>query len=117
MGKIILEGMLFKSHIGVYEHEQMYGNNFEVTVEIESDTISGKTDAISETLDYNQVYQIVKTIMGNSYQLIEYAGSEILFALKNKFPSLDSILIRIAKLHPPLGGEVKKVVAELSWQK
>jgi dihydroneopterin aldolase len=117
MGKLSLEGMLFKSHIGVYEYEQQYGNNFEVDVYVESKMITGDRDSLSDTIDYDNIYQHVKAIMGNKYHLIEYAANVLLVTLVNNIKGADCITVRLTKLHPPLGGDVKKVSAELRWVK
>lgn len=116
MGKITLEGMQFKSHIGVYDYEQLYGNNFEVDVVIESKYVTGNTDEIGETIDYNTVYLYVKEVMQNRYNLIEYAANELLLTLVKNISGAEKITVALTKLHPPLGGEVKKVRAELHWQ-
>ncbi len=114
MGRIHLEGMQFKSNIGVYSFEQQYGNNFEVDVIVESDIVTGEFDQLDKTLDYDVIYQKVKVIMQLQCNLIEYAANQIVEAIKI-IDGIHYICVRIAKLHPPLGSEVKKVTAELKW--
>ncbi|MFN0275719.1 MAG: dihydroneopterin aldolase [Chitinophagales bacterium] len=117
MGKLVLEGMLFKSHIGVYDYEQLYGNNFEVDVTVESKQIAGNSDEIADTIDYNTIYLFVKQVMERKYKLIEYAANEMLLSLVKNLKGAEHISIRLTKLHPPLGGDVRKVSTELSWSK
>ncbi|MBC8048181.1 MAG: dihydroneopterin aldolase [Fimbriimonadaceae bacterium] len=117
MGKLLIEGMQFKSHIGVYDYEQLYGNNFEVDVIIESELISGNTDEITDTIDYNVIYQFVKLVMEKKYNLIEFAANELLLTLVKNIAGAYHLQVRLTKLHPPLGGEVKKVSTEMSWTK
>jgi len=116
MGRISLQGMKFKSHIGVYTFEQQYGNNFEVDVIVQSDKISGMTDELANTIDYDKIYTVVKNVMNNRYHLIEHAGQELLELIRGQF-DIDYLFVKITKLHPPLGGEVDKVSAELEWFK
>ncbi len=113
MAKIILEGMLFKSHIGVYDYEQMYGNNFEVELVIESAAIESVEDEITRTIDYDHLYSIVQQVMSGRYKLIETACKHIIDTIKIYNIPSEKIKVRIAKLHPPLGGEVKKVWIEM----
>ena len=115
MGRIKIEGMLFKSHIGVYSFEQQYGNNFEVDITIDSQKITGISDELHNTIDYDTIYTLVKSVMGNRYHLIEFAAKEMLDLIKNNF-EINYLMVRVTKLHPPLGGEVNKVCAELEWK-
>ncbi len=117
MGKITLEGMQFKSHIGVYDYEQLYGNNFEVDVYVTSSIINGNTDELAGTIDYEIIYSIAKISMSKNFKLVESACKEILETIKGKFNNLDKVMVRIIKLHPPLGDEVKKVSVEMDWRK
>ena len=63
MARITLEGMQFKSHIGVYDYEQLYGNNFEVELQVISDFIDSHDDEIGRTVDYDHLYRIVREVM------------------------------------------------------
>ncbi|MEZ5013249.1 MAG: dihydroneopterin aldolase [Chitinophagales bacterium] len=114
MNRIVLEGMLFKSHIGVYDYEQLYGNNFEVDLHVESAAIRSSGDAITSTLDYVELYRIVHQVMGGRYNLIETACADIIQQVRQLSYPIESVYIRIAKLHPPLGEEVRKVWIEMA---
>lgn len=113
MGWIILEGLQFKSHIGVYEYEQQYGNNFEVDIRLQSNTVDSAGDDLKETIDYDAVYDKAAAVMRRRYGLIESACRDILSSLMESFPRIDFVHVRVTKLHPPLGGEVRKVSVEM----
>ena len=113
MGRIILEGMLFKSHIGVYDYEQLYGNNFEVDLSVESGQVESTDDDIHHALDYDALYRVIHRVMSGRYKLIETAGKKMISSLREEFHALGKITVRIAKIHPPIGGEVRKVWVEL----
>ncbi len=113
MSRIILEGMLFKSHIGVYDYEQQYGNNFEVELIVTSEYIASQEDDIGRTIDYDLLYRIVQVVMQGRYKLIETACRNIIESIRMHNIPVTNIMVRIAKLHPPLGGEVKKVWVEM----
>ena len=116
MGRIILEGMLFRSHIGVYEEEREMGNDFEVNVSIDSNDISGETDRLANTIDYTFIYSLVKEVMHSRHHLIEYTANELLHTLIKNIPAAEKIHISISKLNPPVGGEVRKATTELNWK-
>lgn len=115
MGTIHLQGMLFKSHIGVYEFEQQYGNNFSVDVWIDSEAVNGETDDIAQTIDYSKVYEVVAGVMKQPGNLIEHAARKILDDLKEKGLAGTYCRVAVTKLHPPLGDTVNSVSVELEW--
>lgn len=117
MGKIIISGMRFRSHIGVYDFEQQYGNNFEVDVEVDSPTVNGGTDSIEQTIDYAKIFYLVQAVMSQNCRLIEHAAKSILDLLVKEGLSGDAAMVRVSKLHPPLGSPVEKVAIELRWNK
>jgi len=115
MAKITLENMEFHAFHGCLEHEQKLGNTFIVTVGMELDTsLAGATDELVHTLNYQLVYDEVKTQMEIPSRLIEHVGQRILEALFNEFPQLTRIELKLSKMNPPLGGKVDRVTIELS---
>ena len=117
MGKILLQGMRFKSHIGVYDYEQQYGNNFSVDVEVSGPQIDGEDDQLVQTIDYARIYSIVQDVMGSHCHLIETACKSILERIVQEDLTGNHTVVRIHKLHPPLGGEVDQVGIEMEWNK
>lgn len=113
MAKIILEGMLFKSYIGVHDFEQAHGNRFEVLLEVDSNAITSKNDSINATIDYSKLYRICADVMQERHHIIETAAGQIVAHVRNLIGAEGSILIRICKINPPLGGDVKKVCIEI----
>lgn len=105
-----MEGMKFYARHGYYSEEQKIGASFVVDLEMETDFgEAAYKDDISGTVNYEEVYNVVKQEMSTPVQLIEHAASKILDRLKEEFPNIQSIKIKLSKLHPPIKGEVKKV--------
>jgi len=113
MAKIILEGMLFKSYIGVHDFEQAHGNRFEVTLAVELANHIDANDHLAATLDYSELYTITALVMQGRFQLIETAAEKILAEIQSRYQNIASITLRICKLDPPLNGSVNKVCIEL----
>jgi 7,8-dihydroneopterin aldolase/epimerase/oxygenase len=110
MGKILLEGMEFFAYHGHFKEEQIIGTKFIVDLEMEFDTsVAEKTDHLADTVNYQDVYQIVKSEMEINAHLLESVAHRILEAIKSRFPKLRTIQVKIAKVNPPLGGKVKQV--------
>ncbi len=106
-GRIELNNMIFFAHHGCFEEERIIGNKFIVDLGVELDVSKPSyTDNIEDALNYQILYDIVKSEMKISSHLLENLASRILEKLKDKFPNTDKITISIAKQNPPLGGEV-----------
>lgn len=106
--------MKFHAYHGCLDFEKRDGNTFLVTVEMELDTnLAGKTDNLEDTLNYQEVYDVVKREMDVPSNLIEHVVKRIQNALVKEFPLIKSLKVRLSKLNPPLGGEVEAVSIEL----
>jgi dihydroneopterin aldolase len=110
MGKIQLEGMEFYAYHGHYKEEQIIGTKFIVDLEMVFETsLAEYSDQLSDTINYQEAYQIVKKEMEINAHLLESVARRILGALAQAFPQLKSIQVKISKINPPLGGKVKQV--------
>jgi len=115
MGKIMLEGMEFFAYHGCYKEEQLIGTKFIVDLEVEYNTASAEeSDHLHDTLNYQEVYRIVKREMEIRSKLLENVARRILNSLKEAFPEAGKTTLKIAKVNPPLGGKVKQVSCVLS---
>jgi len=78
MGKVFLEGMEFFGYHGMYPEERVLGNRFLVNLELHTDFEDAMlTDRLEGTVDYAQLYQLVKVRMENRVQLLEHLGYNI----------------------------------------
>ena len=108
-GIIELEGMNFFAYHGYYESERMAGNEFTVDVTIETDcSPAAKSDNLEDALNYQLVYDVVKQQMQIKSHLLEHVAGRILDALCNEFTKVQRIKVKVSKMNPPMGGEVKK---------
>ncbi len=115
MGKIFLDGMKFYAHHGLHDSERKEGNFFIIDLEIETDfTKAGEDDDINLTVDYEDVYKVVKLQMDGSIYLLERLANKILVALKDRFPAIEKLKIKVSKLNPPIGGECDRAAVEMT---
>lgn len=102
--------MEFFAYHGCFAEEQIIGNKFIVDLEFSVDTKKAeRTDDLSNTINYQHVYNVVKAEMEIKSKLLEHVAGRILHALKKQFPSATNIKITVSKLNPPLNGKVDKV--------
>ena len=132
MPKIALEGMRFYGYHGFYPEEQVVGTEFMIDVYIDTilvllaPGVKIPEDDIQATLSYETVYQVCKIEMKKPVKLIETLATRILSRLKSQFRNagdddealfsleVKSILVRVSKFHPPLGGRVERAYVEVS---
>ena len=113
MASIKLEGMRFRSFIGVYTDEQAHGNDFLVDITITSEKITSTHDQVEDTLDYVRVYRIAEGVMAERYLLLETAVQEIIKRIRELNFDINVVRVRVAKLNPPVGGDMHSVSVEM----
>ncbi|MCQ2310640.1 MAG: dihydroneopterin aldolase [Paludibacteraceae bacterium] len=110
---IRLEDISFTAYHGVFAEERQQGNTFLVSVSLDIPEVPAvKTDRLEDTVDYGQVYQIVRKEMERPSQLIEHVAGRIRSSLQQAWPEA-MVHIQIKKKHPPVGGEVAWATIEL----
>ena len=110
MHKIILDGIKVYAYHGCLQEEAKIGANYIVDVTMETDfTEAAQNDDLNKTIDYVEVYDLVKLQMAIRSNLIEHVGQRIVTELKNKFSTLKNLEVKVTKLNPPMNGNVEQV--------
>ena len=105
--QIELEAMKFYAYHGVAPQETRVGNTFVVNLVLTAPLEKAvASDDLEDTINYAVVYEVVKREMAIPSKLIEHAAGRILAALKETFPQLLMIELKLSKLNPPFGGDV-----------
>ena len=106
--------MKFHAYHGCLDFEKRDGNTFLVNLILELNTEKAViSDKLEDTLNYQEVYDVVKHEMEIPSNLIEHAARRIFDALIENFPQILHLNLRLSKLNPPLGGDVKSVSVEI----
>ncbi len=107
MATISIEGMEFYAYHGCFAEEQLIGTWFVVDLFMETDTTEAeRTDQLDKTVNYLEVYQLVKREMETNSKLLEHVGRRILNAVKNNYPQITDATVKVRKMNPPLGGKM-----------
>lgn len=118
MGKILLEGMEFFAYHGVYQEEREKGQNFSIDLEILADYSKAcHTDKLEDSIDYVQVYELIKAEMEIPSSLLENVAQRIISSIQKKFDQIESMKVKITKLQPPISGKLKGIGIELAYNK
>lgn len=106
--QIRLKNMRFHAYHGVLEQEKLTGNLFVVNLLITAPLESAlSSDKLTDTLNYAEVYAVVKEQMEISSDLLEHVSGRILYALKEQFPTITAVQLEVSKDNPPFGGDVE----------
>ena len=107
MSIISIEGMEFFAYHGCFTEEQIIGTKFNIDLYLTVDTGKAEeSDSLHDTVNYQEVFQLVKSEMQVSSKLLEHVGRRVLEKVKLTFPQVDHAKIKIKKLNPPLGGKM-----------
>ena len=114
MGKIQVNNIKLYAYHGCLEEEAKIGSWYRVDIEVEGDLIkSSKTDELSDTIDYVHLNHIVKEEMAIRSKLLEEVAQRILDRFFNEISMLEKAQVSVAKINPPIGGNVAEVVVIL----
>ena len=101
---IILRGVRALGTHGVLPEEQSRPQPFEVDVELTADlTAAGRSDALSDTVDYDAVAAaIVKIVETTRYRLLEALAARVAeVCLADR--RVEAATVTVRKLRPPVG--------------
>ena len=120
MGKITqevaLREMRFFAPIGYYEEEQLLGNEFYVDLIVTFPFQSANSEDLNNTVNYEELFQILQAVMRPKRKLLESAAEEVLNALRLKYPLLSKIYISIRKTTPPFGWDSLSSAVSLTYE-
>jgi dihydroneopterin aldolase len=89
---------LFGQH-GWHDEEALLGNEFEITL-LATMPAAENISTLSETVDYTEVYALVKTIFAEREMLLETVAQKIAAALVSEYPEINRLQLTITKLNP-----------------
>tara|TARA_B100000963_G_scaffold316229_1_gene295893 strand:- start:99 stop:479 length:381 start_codon:yes stop_codon:yes gene_type:complete len=115
MGKIQVNNIKLYGYHGCLAEESIIGSWYKIDLEVDGDlSISSVTDNLSDTIDYVHLNQIVKKEMAIRSKLLEAVAKRILERVFLELEAVHKGHVRIAKLNPPIGGNVEEVAIILS---
>lgn len=103
---ILLQNLRFHAFHGVLPQERTVGNDYVVNLRIRYDvTQAMQTDQVENTLNYAEIYQLVKEEMAVPSALIEHLTGRIGQRLLEQFAAIQHLTLRIVKITPPMGAD------------
>ncbi len=83
---------------GIHEGEAAVGNPYLVNIKVHYLEGESRFDSIHDTVDYQQVFQILQQRMKIPYPLLEQLADGIVRSIKHRFPLVREIEFSIYKL-------------------
>ena len=113
-GKISLDDMRFYAYHGVMEQERRVGSEYSVSLIVEADlTDAARTDDVADTINYAELYELVKREMAMPSKLLEHVAARIGQRAIEAFERITAVTVKVTKLNPPMGGDSKGASVEL----
>ncbi len=115
MGKIQVNNIKLYAYHGCLDEEAKIGSWYKVDVEVKGNLKkSAKTDNLADTIDYVLLNHIVKEEMAIRSKLLEEVAKRVLDRFFREISMLKKATVSVAKINPPIGGNVEEVVVILS---
>ena len=118
MGKIQVNNIKLYANHGCLDEEAMIGSWYRVDIEVEVNLAkSSISDALEDTVDYVHLNHIVKEEMDKRSKLLEEVARRILDRFFLELKMIKTATVRVAKINPPIGGNVQEVVIILTKER
>jgi len=115
MGIIQVNNIKLYANHGCLEEEEKIGSEYRVDVEVKANLRkSSKTDDLFDTVDYVHLNHIVKEEMAIRSKLLEEVAQRILNRFFKELKMIQKATVSVAKINPPIGGNVEEVVIILT---
>jgi len=113
-GYIFLKDLRFHAFHGVMPQERKVGGDFLVSLRMGYDISKAmRTDEVSDTLNYAEVYALVRKEMEQPSALLERVAGRIAEALFASDPKILSVDLWLTKVNPPMGADCQGAGVEL----
>jgi 7,8-dihydroneopterin aldolase/epimerase/oxygenase len=101
--EVALQEVRFFSPIGYYAEERLLGNEFFVDFCVTFPYEEGDAEALTQTLNYEELYAILRDVMQKERKLLESAAKEIMDISRSRYAFANKIMVSIRKTTPPFG--------------
>lgn len=111
---IQLRGLCFHAYHGVAAQERLVGNDYEIDLRLHVDVAQAvRSDDVADTVNYAEVYEVVRRQMSTPNNLVEHVAGRIAKALLDRWPQLADVTIVLTKRNPPMGADCQGAGVEL----
>ena len=110
MSTIRLKNIRIYAFHGCMMEEGQIGSDYLVNLKVKANLDKAqKTDDLPDTVDYVLLHKIVKDEMVIRSKLLEHVGKRIVDKILGSISKVSSATVTVAKVNPPIGGDVAEV--------
>ena len=114
MGIIEVTNIKVYAYHGCLSEETKIGSDYLVNVSVEADLKKAAvSDDLKDTVDYVHINRIVKEEMAIPSQLLENVADRIIQRILLEIKIVVQVIVTVAKINPPIGGDVESVSIKL----
>lgn len=118
MGIIRLHNVRVYASHGCLKEETIIGSDYLVQLEVKADLQkAAATDDLNDTVDYVHLNRIIKEEMAVPSKLLEVVAKKINSRILEELPMVSYTKVCVAKINPPIGGDVASVEVCLEDQR
>ena len=115
MSTIQLKNIKIYAFHGCLLEEGQIGSDYLVTLSVRANLDkASKSDELTDTVDYVLLQKIVAEQMAIRSKLLEHVGKRIVDKILFDVPLVSYVKVTIAKVNPPIGGDVAAVSVALN---
>lgn len=108
----------FYAYHGYYPEEQVWGNEFFVSIHATFRPADIDPDDLTGILNYEELYAIAKQEMQTaSRKLLETLVERMLATVQQRFGYVYAVTVAIRKTRPPFGGDAANATVSLVWER
>eukprot|EP00256_Glycine_max_P070251 XP_025984846.1 uncharacterized protein LOC100526908 isoform X2 [Glycine max] len=113
--KLILKGLSFHGFHGALPEERKLGQKFVVDVDAWMDLkAAGKSDHLSDTISYTDIYDIAKEILeGSPQNLLESVAQKIAVTTLTNHKQISAVRVKVEKPHVAVQGPLDYLGVEI----
>ena len=110
----MLNDLRFYAYHGAFPQERRVGGDYSVTLRVETDLSAAiETDQLDDTLNYAELYEVVKREMLIPSNLLEHVAGRIAKSVIDTFPQVQRVDLTVVKLNPPMGADCQGAGVEI----
>lgn len=111
-----LKNMRFYAFHGVLTQERKVGGEYLVSVQLTIENASRAVfgDVMEGTVNYAEVFDLVKEVMSCPVALLEHVAGRIMHRVFMKFPAVIAAQVEVGKVNPPMGAALEEASIVIS---
>ena len=118
MSTIQLKNIKIYAFHGCLLEEGQIGSDYLVTLLVRANLDkASKSDELTDTVDYVLLQKIVAEQMAIRSKLLEHVGKRIVDKILFDVPLVSYVKVTVAKVNPPIGGDVAAVSVTLATKR